>query len=250
MVTKLEQELQLQVAELKKALNGNHEHSWYQQQINERDKRIQELFDSVKAHEEIESNKKIEAQVIANDAIVEQETKLREYNQSEHTRFRLTDTPIKLDIFGSPDTPVFDCGVNFSMYDGPVYLPVAVVIEMAQSIGMQTEEQVSELQVKLADAENKNVKAAQLATELIDGFQSRANEFADSIGSVAVDSIVSDNEQSEADSGNAIDLAKIGGQASGDNSDENSDGIPDGTGNELNADSIPDESDGTFDFPK
>lgn len=249
MTTKLEQELQLQVDELKKALSGNHEHSWYQMQIAERDKRIQELFDKDKAREEIESNRKIEVKVKANDEKAAVKLSLREYNQSAHTRFRLTDTPIKLDIFGQPDTPVFDCGVNLSMYDGPIYLPLAIVVEMAQSIGMHTEEQVASLKASLSLAEKKINRAVELTKELTNvTIQNIADEFSNSLDTVIVDSSVSDNGKSEADSGNAVDSSKTGGQASGDNSLEKSDGISNGSGDELDADSVSD--DGQFEFPK
>jgi hypothetical protein len=162
------------------------------------------------------------------------------FNQSEHTRFRLLESPTTRDIFGDVVNPVFDLGVDLSFFSGPVQIPVGHVIEMATSIGMLTLEQASDLKDTLAVSTAKNESAAILGTELTSGISALVDKFYDDLASVTaiVDASESDEPEesgklSEESGDNESESNEDSGQADVDNSGEGSDGVSNTTTDTL-----------------
>lgn len=217
---------------------GIHDLSWYGKEIDRLGKALEVSEANLKGLKEKKHREEIDGKVIKDDAKREKERELVQYNQSEHTRFRLRERPSRLNIFGNPDGPVFDLGVDLSYFNGPVQVPASVVVEMGQSIGMLTVEESEQLKENLAFATAKNEKAALLATELTDGIAVLTDKFYADLDSVVYDDDEdSDGEPKESapDSGNAnvndSDSAKNDGQADGDNSKPKSDGVSNDSGN-------------------
>jgi hypothetical protein len=222
---------------------GLHDLSWYQREIDRLNKDLEVTKADLKSTKEKEHIQKVEAEVIANDRKKEADQELVQYNQSEHTRFRLRERPSRLNIFGTPDGPVFDLGVDLSFFNGPVQIEAYVIVEMAQSIGMLTVEESEKLRADLAFAKAKNEKAALLATELTDGIAVLTDKFYADLDSVVYDDdpssetdnlVESDKSKNESDSDSGS--AKDSGQADGDNSKPKSDGVPDDSGNADDSD--------------
>lgn len=226
---------------------GLHDLSWYQKEINRLSKALEVSEANVNGLKEKKHREEIDGKVIKDDTKRAHEQELVQYNQSEHTRFRLRERPSKLNIFGTPDGPVFDLGVDLSYFNGPVQIPVGVIVEMGQSIGMLTVEQATKLETDLESSELKNKKAALLASELTDGISLLTDKFYADLDSVVYDVIsfpnedsVGEPEESASDSGNTndddSDSAKNDGQADGDNSGSGSDGVSDDSSNADNSD--------------
>lgn len=156
--------------------------------------------------------------------------------QTEHTRFRLLPGPYQRDIFGNVGVPVFDLGVTLDFYSGHVDIPLNVVVEMAQSIGMLTTEQAEELKLELKVEKAKNEAAGNLGNILVDGIHSLIGDFNVNLDSVGVAS--REAELAETNVGNKD--AEDAGQSSGDDAGKESGGVPDdnadsvGGGNEGN----------------
>lgn len=209
--------------------------SWYTKEIDRLNKENSLLKGDLQSRKEKEYVLKRERATIKKDQEAELAHTLGMYNQSAHTRFRLLDRPARgLDIFGNPDTPVFDLGVTLDYFSGPVYVPAQVVIEMAQSIYMLTVEDSEKLRQELAFSKAKNEKAAVLGTELTDGISDLVNRFYTDLDSLVVDSSDDDEGESESDGkSNGADgkSDENSGQADGDNSVEKSDGVSDDSGN-------------------
>jgi hypothetical protein len=145
----------------------------------------------------------IERDTIAEDKRRAEEAIMKQYghsvNQNEHTRFRLLGhAPTgQRDIFGDPNSEVFDLGVDLQDFWGGIYLPLNVVIEMAQSVEMLTKEQANELKAELELKTKQVNKASDLAQELINGVSANIDSFFAGIDSVILD----DNESDENESG-------------------------------------------------
>ena len=229
---------------------GLHDLSWYQKEIDRLTKLNEVTEANLKGLKETKHREEIDGKVIKDDAKREKEQELVQYNQSEHTRFRLRERPSRLNIFGTPDGPVFDLGVDLSFFNGPVQIPAAVIVEMGQSIGMLTVEEAAELKENLAYSNAKNEKAALLATELTDGIAVLTDKFYADLDSVVYD-VDEDSDgstkESASDSGNAnhndSDSPKNDGQTDGDNSKPKSDGVSNDSGNA-------DDSDGDADLKR
>lgn len=217
---------------------GNHDLSWYQKEINKLTSDNGDYVAEIKALKQKIANQVTEKEVITADRKREESAALRPFNQSEHTRFRLRERPIMRDIFGDVINPVFDAGVELQDYSGPVQLPVGVVIEMAQSIGMLTIEQAKELRDELTASTIKNEQAAILGTELTSGISLLVDQFYADLADITVAfGVDSKAESAESESGTVVaessdsEPAKDSGQADGDNSGEKPDGVSDATGN-------------------
>lgn len=252
MADKTKAELEIELASVKDENDllkaaGNHDLSWYQKEIDRITKELDGTKADLKSLKEKEHIQAIEAEVIAADRERETKEELVQYNQNEHTRFRLRNRPSTRNIFGGVDGPVFDLGVDLSFFNGPVQIEAYVIVEMAQSIGMLTVEESERLRADLAFAKAKNEKAALLATELTDGISVLTDKFYADLDSVVYDddpSSETDNldEPSESDSGNGNESksdsgsAKDNGQADGSNSQPESNGVSDDSGNADDSD--------------
>lgn len=155
----------------------------------------------------------IERETIANDAIAAEKARLKEFgiskvNQDHHTRFRaLPKSPGgQRDIFGDPTSPVFDLGVEFQYYNGGIYIPVQTVIEMAQSIGMLTEDQANDLNLELSTVKSQVEMAGAFAQELVDGISSHVDNFYSNLAGV-VNLGANDVSDAESDDSNAGESA-------------------------------------------
>lgn len=219
---------------------GNHDLSWYQKELAGKDKKILELDAEVKSLKQKRQLEELEKETLANDRAKEEELTAGMFNQSEHTRFRLLESPTTRDIFGDVVNPVFDLGVDLSFFSGPVQIPVGHVIEMATSIGMLTLEQASDLKDALAVSTAKNESAAILGTELTSGISALVDKFYDNLASVTaiVDASESDEPEesgklSEESGDNESKSDEDSGQADVDNSGEGSDGVSNAATNTL-----------------
>jgi hypothetical protein len=213
---------------------GNHDLSWYQKQNDDLQKKLDLANSAAYAAKEKEHLQKIEAEVLKADEVKTKERELAQYNQSEHTRFRLLERPNRLNIFGTPDGPVFDLGIDLQYFTGPIQIEAYVIVEMARSIGMLTVEQAEALNKELAESKAKNEKAATLGSELTSGISALVDKFYADLGSVAIAGDVSVETESKADSGSVEPdhkLDETDGQANVDNSGEKPDGVSDATGN-------------------
>lgn len=132
-------------------------------------------------------------------------------DQDIHTRFRAMSKPPagQRDLFGDPATPVFDLRVNLTRYTGGIYLPIATVIEMAQSIGMLTKSQAESLSTELANTNAKVESAGALAQELIDGISSHVDNFYSALSNVVADGDLDDSESGSSES----ESSEVDGQA-------------------------------------
>lgn len=211
---------------------GNHDLSWYHKEAAAKDKKILALDAEVKSLKEKRVMDEIEKETIANDRAKEEELTAGMYNQSEHTRFRLLESPTTRDIFGDVVNPVFDLGVDLSFFNGPVQVPVGHVIEMATSIGMLTIEEVTTLRDQLAVSTAKNESAAILGTELTSGISALVDKFYDDLASVTA--IVESTESTESEESgespeksgsNESESNEDNGSSDVDNSGEGSDGV-------------------------
>lgn len=219
---------------------GNHDLSWYHKEAAEKDKKILALDAEVKSLKEKRVMEDLEKETIANDQAKAEELTAGMYNQSEHTRFRLLESPTVRDIFGDVINPVFDLGVDLSFFSGPVQIPVNHVIEMATSIGMLTIEEVTELRDQLAVSTAKNESAAILGTELTSGISALVDKFYDDLASVTAlvgnaESFEPEesNGEPESDGNNKSGADETSGQTNVDNSGEGSDGVSDSTTHTL-----------------
>lgn len=211
---------------------GIHDLSWYQKEIDRLTKALEVTEANLKGLKEKKHREEIDGKVIKEDQKKEKERELVQYNQSEHTRFRLRERPSKLNIFGNPDGPVFDLGVDLSYFNGPVQIPADVIIEMGQSIGMLTVEEAEKAKADLEASETKNKKAARLASELTDGISVLTDKFYADLDSVVYDDDSDDSiepKESETHFGNANDTHtnpdEIDRQANGDHSVEGTSGV-------------------------
>jgi hypothetical protein len=168
-----------------------------------------------------------------NDRKAAEEARLSQFRtedvvQDENTRFRvLGKVPAgQRDIFGDPTTEgVVTFGVNFNRYTGGLYVPVSVVIEVAQSIGMLTKEQSENLTTELKVATAKNESAGRLAEELLDGIQTCVDDFYSALDDV-LDPDVSDDSNSEESNEESDGIAiEPAGQTHDTNVSEESDGV-------------------------
>jgi len=217
---------------------GNHDLSWYQKELDTKDKKLTLAEAEINSLKQKRQLDEIEKETIANDRAKEEEQTLGMFNQSEHTRFRLLESPTVRDIFGDVVNPVFDLGVELSFYSGAVQIPVGHVIEMATSIGMLTVEEVEKLQEKLAVSVAKNESAAILGTELTRGISDLVDKFYGDLDSVTA--IVEESDEADADDAsgesekspaNESNADETGGSADSDNSLENSLGVSNDSAN-------------------
>lgn len=160
-------------------------------------------------------------------------------DQTPHTRFRLLPKPYQRDIFGDVSQPVFNMGVTLDNYSGYVDIPMHVVIECAQSIGMLTYEQSEELKKDLEVETLRNEAAGRLGTVLADGINSLVDEFNNGLRAIDRTLVeeklagVSLDKESDADNG----------QSAGDSDVEEHDGVSDDS-----ADSESDDDGSPFDL--
>lgn len=119
--------------------------------------------------------------------------------QSEHSRYRVMNrVPSgERDLFGDPTTEVFDTGVYFTGFYGGIYLPVAMVIEMAQSIGMLTTEESKALADHSIESDRRAEKAPKLAKELQSGIDRLIHKFNAAIDDAGVDSLLDSESEPE-----------------------------------------------------
>jgi len=217
---------------------GNHDLSWYQKELDGKEKKLAAADAEIKSLKQKRQMDEIEKETIANDRAREEELTSGMFNQSEHTRFRLLESPTVRDIFGDVVNPVFDLGVELSFYNGPVQIPVGHVIEMATSIGMLTIEEVEKLRERLAVSVAKNESAAILGTELTRGISNLVDNFYGDLDSVTAIVEESDEANAESNSGESKESSadesnadETGGSSDGDNSSENSLGVSNDSAN-------------------
>lgn len=241
-IEKIQEELKLVKEEneiLKQA--GNHDLSWYGKEIDRITRENEELKAVVKSNEARKHEQEREAAVLLEDAKNKEERERAQYVQTAETRFRALTRPTIRDIYGDTAYPVFDLSVELMDYRGPVQIPVHVVIEMGQSIGMLTKEQAEEVKQELAFSKAKNEKAALLGTELTGGISALVQQFyidLDNIADTSADEGKADSAElgkSDSDSGKSDET---NGQANGANSGEKSNGVSSDTSNADDADGI------------
>lgn len=192
-------------------------------------------------------DEKLERETLENDRIERERQERAQFGtsveQDEHTRFRvLPKAPSgQRDIFGDPVSEVVDLGVEFNNFNGGIYVPVSVFIEVGQSIGMLTKEQATDLNSELTTTKAKVEFAGTYAKELSSGIENLVNRFFDNLDSiVGGDSSDSANGES-AESSNDENA----GQTSDPNVGSESNGVPAGSDN-SESDNGNSESSGGF----
>ena len=170
--------------QLMKEAGGMDLTTWHSR-IKDQEAEIERLKQEVKLRDERMNEWKLEQKAKEQDAKAKHERETRPY-QTEHTRFRLLPGPYLRDIFGNVGVPVFDLGVTLDHYSGHVDIPLDVVVEMAQSIGMLTADQADELNKQLETEKAKNEAAAQLGSILAGGIHNLVGDFHSSLDSVGI----------------------------------------------------------------
>lgn len=233
----LERELRAKdkaIIDLTESIGEKKDQSWFTREIDGEKKKTEKALAKVKTLEEKIAKDKRESAINEADALRIEEARIEEIRknttiQSEHSRFRvLPRVPSgERDLFGDPTTEVFDTGVYYSGFYGGIYLPVATVVEMGQSIGMLTAEDSNALKNHSIESTNRADRAPLLAKELQDGIDRLIGAFNDELDSATPDVSVGDENtgvgESESDSptGQADSPAKdgIGGTIPGDSGD-------------------------------
>ena len=167
----------------------------YQRELERLNKGLQTAQAELKALREKTDREQYERDQIANDRRIEEERIAKQFGttsveQSEHTRFRLYSQAPRgqRDIFGDPNSEVFDLGIEFDGYYGGLYLPLNTVVEIGRSVGMLTKEQADELKRDLAIKKAQVERAGDLAQELTNGIQANIDNFFTQLDSVVPDS--------------------------------------------------------------
>lgn len=176
------QELEQTNLEYKNQLSTRIDVSWYDREIERLTKKSASAEGDLKALKDRVHIEAIERETIARDKAEKDARELAPYNvpeQSAHTRFRIYEKAPAggRDIFGDPESAVFDLGVQLSNYYGEVYVPVAVIVEAGLSMGMLTREQAESIQNELATTKSKVDSAANLAQELSNGISELVDSF-------------------------------------------------------------------------
>ena len=166
---------------------GGMDLSTWHTKITDQADEIERLKSEVKLRDERMNEWKHEQAAKEHDAKHKHEQETRPF-QTEHTRFRLLPGPYLRDIFGNVGTPVFDLGVTLDHYSGHVDIPLPVVIEMAESIGMLSVEKSDELKAELETEKAKNEAAAKLGSILAGGINQLVDGFHDGLSTVGVSS--------------------------------------------------------------
>lgn len=227
-ITELERELRAKddaIRQLSAVVQEKKDESWFQREIDGEKKKTAKAEARVKTLEANIAKEKLERSINQADAAKIEQARIDEIrantlvSQNEHTRFRLLERAPsgQRDLFGDPSTPVFDAGIEFHGYYGGVYLPVSMVIEIAQSIGMLTAEDSNSLKDHSLVSEKKANVAPSAAKELQDGITRLISEFNSELDSVVLDVPVGD-EESDGDESKSTETA---GQA--DSSESNTD---------------------------
>lgn len=203
----------------------------YQKEIQRLTVKAEKAESEVVRLKEKAATEKRDRETLANDRKVAEERKLKQFEelppQNGESRFRMfpKSTGANRDIFGDPTSPVFDMRVNLRNYTGGIFIPVAVVIEAAQSIGMLTKEQSDSIKSELADTTAKVESAGAIAQELVDGISSCVDRFYSDLGNVVASDDPADSKSGESDK----DAGKTSGQAPDSDLGKESNGIPSGS---------------------
>jgi len=244
MASKTKDELEQDIEHLKAQLANVPDVGHFEYEIERLNKKVEEEAQRADAAETRLKEDLREREIIAEDQKRAREAKEAQFKklkieQSEHTRFRIYNRPPsgQRDIFGDPESIVANLGVELQRYSGGVYIPLSVVIEIGQSIGMLTREQAGELKSELSNTVAQVESAATLATELRHGIEKLVDRFYSDLDNVVSDDV--DNE-SESDSG-----AENAGQAPDPEQREESTGIPSSANDGINDGHEP-ESGGFF----
>lgn len=245
MADKTKAELEAENAALRKQIEDAPDQGHLESEIERLNNKVKDVVQEKDEYKVRLENDIREREVIAEDQRKAEEAKAAQFktlkiDQNEHTRFRISGRPPagQRDIFGDPTSIVANLGVELQRYSGGLYVPISVVIEIGQSIGMLTREQAAELNTELENTRAKVESAGTLATELSNGIQELVDRFYSDL-----DSVVSDvpDAGSEADAGN-----EIAGQASDNGGSEESTGIPAGANDTESVDESRAESTGFF----
>lgn len=237
MADKTKAELEADIVALKAQLADVPDISHYESEIDRLTRLNKEIVQEKDEFKIRLENDVREREIIAEDRRKADEAKAAQFkklkiDQSEHTRFRIYGRPPagQRDIFGDPTSVVVNLGVELNRYTGGLFVPLPVIIEIGQSIGMLTREQATELKTELSNTAAQVESAATLATELRFGIEKLVDRFYSDLDTVVSD--VSDSG-SESESGN-----EIAGQASDAGVGEESAGIPSGSDNSESDDGI------------
>lgn len=175
-------------ADLEKSPHSNDAN--YEREIDRLQKKSEKAESELKALREKTEQEQRERETIADDIRREEERRLAQFGisvtQNEHTRFRISPKPPRgqRDIFGDPESEVVNLGVELQDYNGGLYVPVSVIIEIGQSIGMLTKEQAFDLNEELNKTNAKVEATGALSQELISGITARVDHFYSSLDSV------------------------------------------------------------------
>lgn len=210
--------------------SGNYDLSWYNARFKEKDKEIELLTSKVRSLEEKAHWEKVERAQKEADQKAQEERELLPF-QTPHTRFRLRERPTVRDIFGDTVHSVFDLGVELDNYTGPVQVPLPVVIEIAQSIGMLTEDQAKSLKLDFEHEKAKNEEAANAGTELINGISDLVDNFNRRLESVPRPTVVGDVEKDSGGSAEGKAASSPSGQTDKSSGSEGSDRVSDDSAN-------------------
>lgn len=204
------------VQQLASALQENKDSSWFSRELEGEKRKTSKAEQELKAFKEKVAKADRERELNEADAKAIEDRRIAEIkasvnvSQNEHSRFRVLEKAPsgQRDVFGDPDTPVVDLGVEFSGYYGGLYLPVKVVIEVAQSIGMLTAEQSTELIHNVETSNARALAAPNLAKELQSGIDSLIGDFSNRLDSIVADVPVGESEPDTAKSAPAKSSGK------------------------------------------
>lgn len=204
------------IRELEATIIESKKDSWFAREITgEKAKRatVEAELDALKTKVLKEARERM-----ANAADAEREEKERiaairktvRLQQTQHTRFRVMErSPAgQRDITGDPTTPVVDMRITLNRYSGGLYIPVTFLVEIAQSLGMLTASQSTELLQNVEDSNARANVSTTLAKELKDGIDNLISEFNSKLATVVSD-VPDDGEGSgETESKSNVTLGK------------------------------------------
>lgn len=184
------EELNDKVDELTEKLGERFDATHYELEINRIKAKLEKEESEHSALKVKVRDEKAERETLENDRIERERQELAQFGivtqQDEHTRFRvLAKAPSgQRDIFGDPVSEVVDLGITFTDFNGGVYVPLSIFIEVGQSIGMLTKEQADELNTELSNTKAKVEFAGNHAKELVSGIDSLVGQFFADLDSV------------------------------------------------------------------
>lgn len=237
MAEKTKDELEAEIKELREKVENNaplKDTSWYEEQLSQKDKRIEILENDIQGVKEKEEKKEREKKMNRADEKRQEKLTAAMIQRRNTGRFPLRDRPTSFprrSLDGTAGGPVFDLGVQLENYDGAVFVPLSWVKEMGRSIGMLAAEEADLLKEEVHIQRSRNEVSVALAEELQSGINDLVGKFNTTLAGYVPEPMESDagEEESTGNGSNSDngenESPKATGQTNDDNNVEESSGV-------------------------